>query len=628
MYFVFLDRKMDVLYTGEELYCDGDSSCTKAVIQQLDGNRRSTIKYVTCSGSHACSYADIRSVDILRLYGEFSARSTANYGRIKDVSLIKAYGYRALLDATIDSGSLDEMTVKAIGNEAGYGAKILCRSGATCDVICRDNGCDTLKYICRPGATCNVSPSGCLTRERVGGIICPRMKNGAVDDEEENENSAIDEHDEENMDEFKVDTDGMNEIIHSDNTCDGNVANGCEGEHLNGGPYQCRGLESCKDSLMNDDAYFYCLAEKACINAEINNNEGKTTQCLGYQSCKDVIYQPDEEGGLWGWFNCGGKESCVNIKPKPNTIGIKNSLCLGSSSCQKMEMISGNYDVRQCYANKACYSSKISTNTTIICSGKYSCAKSEIIMGEGKSVRIPEITCAGRVSCANTVMDVYHNIYLEGQYSGRSSDLSASGIYGSGYYALPFTTIDSKDKDTNVSLTGHLAGYRATFICRSGSVCSLECASTACRNMDYVCLNGATCDISPSECANGGKYDGIECPNMLTSIPSYQKDYSNDKIYQYQEWEMEQDETLQDLLDNHADSDTIEEFLLSNLQKNDLETEIDEMELFGVIENVGASKYEYDIKILFGICSVLFIIGSLIYLGYKMKSNKSEYESL
>ena len=211
-------------------------------------------------------------------------------------------------------------------------------------------------------------------------------------------------------------------------------------------------------------------------------------------------------------------------------------------------------------------------------------------------------------------------------YAGRFATLSVPEVYGWGYWSLTYATIDSKDKDVYVQLMGHLAGYGATFICRDGSTCSLECKATGCKNMDYVCLPGATCSVEPSACQTGNrvKYDGHDCPNMLQSIPG-ERDLENDPIYQYQEWEMEQDMKLYELINRRASVDEIEEFLRFNS-----ENVKEEIELFGDIDIIDTeeSRFRFDIHVVFGICGLLLLSGSAVYLCYKRKCGKDDYEVL
>ena len=96
--------------------------------------------------------------------------------------------------------------------------------------------------------------------------------------------------------------------------------------------------------------------------------------------------------------------------------------------------------------------------------------------------------------------------------------------------SLAYATIDSKDRDIQVRSFGHLADL-VQHLYVDGR-CSLFCKGTGCKNMDYVCLPGAVCNIQPNGC--GGRIvraivDGNSCPNMLTSIPT-EKDYENMKF--------------------------------------------------------------------------------------------------
>ena len=114
--------------------------------------------------------------------------------------------------------------------------------------------------------------------------------------------------------------------------------------------------------------------------------------------------------------------------------------------------------------------------------------------------------------------------------------------------------IDSLNKnEMTVHAFGHLAGYGATVICRSGTKCTLECRSTGCKNMDYICMNGAQCTLKPKLCRTEGHkidtFKGVECPNIITDVPEvYQilkrKLYKieSDEVYKRYNHEIEKDE--------------------------------------------------------------------------------------
>ena len=208
-------------------------------------------------------------------------------------------------------------------------------------------------------------------------------------------------------------------------------------------------------------------------------------------------------------------------------------------------------------------------------------------------------------------------IQVSGYYAAYQATLSAgSRITANAHYALAFATMESVPQQSiTLKLSGHLTAYGATFICKADSSgCTVDCTGTACRNMDYVCLAGASCSIRPSGCVllNGGKVAGIECPNWLTSIP-LNKDYENDEVYQQIESDIKQNEELYESFDDYK------------YYSNEFDLDDDEMELFGEIGAILRSGDDsgYGIKeIFFGCCIIIFVIGILGYVMYSIKKSE------
>ena len=82
----------------------------------------------------------------------------------------------------------------------------------------------------------------------------------------------------------------------------------------------------------------------------------------------------------------------------------------------------------------------------------------------------------------------------------------------------------------------------------------------------------------------------------------------NDEVYQYQEWEMQQDVELQELLDNYVDADIIEEFISTNSKQRE------EFELFSM--DIVQQNAKHDIMITFGVCIFVFAIATIRSLMY------------
>ena len=74
------------------------------------------------------------------------------------------------------------------------------------------------------------------------------------------------------------------------------------------------------------------------------------------------------------------------------------------------------------------------------------------------------------------------------------------------------------------SVTVEGLGYRslsdATIICESVDTCLLKCSSGACdSSTNYVCLDGATCNLNPKQCLTRSTFRGMTCPTISTTIP-------------------------------------------------------------------------------------------------------------
>ena len=361
-------------YLGEDLYCGGYQSCYDVRIEPLNSRPKYRIDSVTCAGYQSCTGSDIYSTDIVRGYAEYALSGTNLHG----VSLVKGYAHRSISGTTIDSVGIKTMDVKTFGYEAGTSSKVICRVGSTCNLVCRNTGCDSLTFRCFPGSTSNISASGCKRDNSVtdvNGIICPTVINGLSENEEEAEgkdqsypwNSMLKETQNEEKRQKEMDLRMMGEYgyqhdvdITTDTNC--TVAQGCKGQTLNTDGVLCYGLESCVGSIMNFDSTAKCYGESACIGAEMN--EPNYVYCGAYKSCDDVTYDPSSTGDIV----CNRKDSCTDIIAK-HTSDVKEMSCFGDSSCKRMEIVSGNYDYLDCCGNRACYQSKITTTSMINCHG-------------------------------------------------------------------------------------------------------------------------------------------------------------------------------------------------------------------------------------------------------------------
>eukprot|EP00484_Ammonia_sp_Unknown_P018212 CAMPEP_0197031732 /NCGR_PEP_ID=MMETSP1384-20130603/10642_1 /TAXON_ID=29189 /ORGANISM="Ammonia sp." /LENGTH=645 /DNA_ID=CAMNT_0042461301 /DNA_START=448 /DNA_END=2385 /DNA_ORIENTATION=+ len=157
-----------VVSTNEQVTCSGQESCSESQVKATD---------MICSGESGCHHSHLVAESI-RAYGAYSAAQSDIFA-----SKILAYGYNALYFATIDSMGQSDLNIKMFGYAAGYGATVICRSGAKCKLTCKSNGCYETTFLCMKGSSCSVSPKGCTTDSigssyqfKVGDVDCPIWK--------------------------------------------------------------------------------------------------------------------------------------------------------------------------------------------------------------------------------------------------------------------------------------------------------------------------------------------------------------------------------------------------------------------------------------------------------------------
>ena len=138
-----------------------------------------------------------------------------------------------------------------------------------------------------------------------------------------------------------------------------------------------------------------------------------------------------------------------------------------------------------------------------------------------------EIYCSGTQSCHLAIKISGDIVYAYGYSSAFQSNIYASTVKAYGYYAISRAKIDSVNQTgMTVHSYGHYSGYGATFICRDQSECTLKCKASGCKNMDFICLNGAICSVTPNGCLSQREINimdtdesikGIDCPNWSES---------------------------------------------------------------------------------------------------------------
>jgi len=317
-----------------------------------------------------------------------------------------------------------------------------------------------------------------------------------------------------------------------------------------------------------------------------------------------------------------GEESCADIKCETNPCdgagritSVEDMTCSGTNSCKESKI--KTMASIQCSGNRACYGSRIEARSDTDCNGHYACSNTQITTNH-------QLSCNGMGSCYKTNMEITKTVDVNGYFGASYSTISAAEIHSFGYLSTAFTTIDSEGREQiDIKLFGHYAGYGSSVICRKGSLCSLTCKGTGCKNVDYICLDGSECNVKPSICADDPSVDGIDdidCPNIVRGLSE------SDKLESFKEQRLndaQQEAFWMETLDEIKFGD--DEFEL--LQSGNMKKEEDEL-LFGGIFQVDGFLQHLDtlqIQLISGL--VLVIIAFIIMCHYRTdKDNK--YHSL
>ena len=235
---------------------------------------------------------------------------------------------------------------------------------------------------------------------------------------------------------------------------------------------------------------------------------------------------------------CEGSRSCV--KDIFGNDGKENTFCNGFQSCLNTEGSIGEtgfigFEYFPCSGEFACAVATLQPHGDTSCKGAYSCSRADINVTEYATVNIEGWQAASRANIGGMLRTV--NVY--------------------GYAALSMATIDTEwliprqneVPEIIVNSFGHLSGFQGTVICRAGRECTVNCKSTGCQKLDFVCEHGAICNVNPVECKNGNVYQGVDCPERSNT--------ANADEYMDRKYEMRKD--VYDTFDAHLD----------NIMKND-----------------------------------------------------------
>ena len=190
-------------------------------------------------------------------------------------------------------------------------------------------------------------------------------------------------------------------------------------------------------------------------------------------------------------------------------------------------------------------------------------------------------------------------------------------IYG--IKTLFLATIDSDGRENlTVNAYGHLSGDSGTVICRAGSECLLNCETSGCKNLEYVCEDGAVCNIDPVQCEDSrAAFRGIDCPTLTTTTAA-----STDE-YMIKKRELNKDiyEAFDDYLDKIMET------------KGEYDMEEDEELLFNAEEMILVQlEMEDEAQRYWSLELLSIAIGSIAFLVIIMVSfcfkGKGEYQAL
>ena len=298
-------------------------------------------------------------------------------------------------------------------------------------------------------------------------------------------------------------------------------------------------------------------------------------------SCQDITIDTSGRPVAYCW----AAEACTNAN-----IHASDAYCTAQKACE-LAHIDSSVDAH-CGGTFGCVSAYVEANNNIYCKGKYGCSRGE-----------------------------YHTttIQIDAWFGAARADIYANTIKGNGYKSLSAATIDSKGRNTmTVQAYGHQAGDGATMICRSRSECSLECSGSGCLNMEYVCIDGAVCNITPLQCdGTKTKYKGIDCPTRTTAVSD--KDVENimeRKMKLYERLENHIDDLLDGLYDEDGDEEEYYKYDTLELM-NETELMINNGILMG-----------FDDKIILGIGCVVFLVSFMVYRWHGRNTVKDGYQAL
>eukprot|EP00484_Ammonia_sp_Unknown_P023605 CAMPEP_0197026958 /NCGR_PEP_ID=MMETSP1384-20130603/6958_1 /TAXON_ID=29189 /ORGANISM="Ammonia sp." /LENGTH=821 /DNA_ID=CAMNT_0042455737 /DNA_START=40 /DNA_END=2505 /DNA_ORIENTATION=+ len=294
-------------------------------------------------------------------------------------------------------------------------------------------------------------------------------------------------------------------------------------EHVINSTYvDCEGDLSCEASTISStnsnealgDGYIECSGDSACKRSALYS--AHQIECLAHQSCYFPDYIIAESD-----VQCTGDHACYSNSYMSTDVHIKsidaNVFCEGTGACldAKIEAAANVY----CVGSESCSNAQINSDDSVYCDANLACKESTI-------KALNQVYCSSVQGCNRAVHIAANTVYAYGYSTAYQAHISASTVKAFGYHSIAYATLDSLElAEMTVFSYGFDSGYGATFICRSDSECSLQCKTSGCKNLDFVCLTGSACTVSPKTCTldNAGELSkGAVCPNWRTSASAEQ----------------------------------------------------------------------------------------------------------
>merc|ERR1712087_230000 len=170
----------------------------------------------------------------------------------------------------------------------------------------------------------------------------------------------------------------------------------------------------------------------------------------------------------------------------------------------------GLYIAESCAGSHSCYGNIVEVARGFECAGEDSCYQIWLYDQDSDD---NDVDCSGYQSCLSARLFKADDLYCGGSESCRSARIyGPNRLYALGANALQSAMINSchtQGCDTNPTPTlrditifaygsGALSG--ATLRCYSSATCDVNCHGDACRQFNYDCYSGATCNCVGDSC--------------------------------------------------------------------------------------------------------------------------------